>query len=355
MIVSISKINSVQGFRALGFLMIFIHHVYSNVHSEWPNLGVRGVELFFLLSGFLMVYLHWNDIWGGRRRFDWLLKGIQIYKSKYRRLILLHGLCLLWSVPFVILWHLYDSIGELGISLLLNLGMVHSWFVFSAYSFNPVSWFISTLMTCYLCFPVVLRKLQSLKTEKNLILLALLILAGKLGLELYVNATPANDEIYEFFYLNPVYRIWDFILGGCVGALCRLGKEKNILSYQQASYWQLGMFVLYFGALCLIGQMRNNGYSNIFLLLGCGFLFTIFFDGYISRWLSHRVLVYLGNISMECYFIHVLMIWSVSSVLGKTAKIMNMPGLLHYKGIVAFIGTVILATVIHRFIFRLKK
>ena len=68
MIVSISKINSVQGFRALGFLMIFIHHVYSNVHSEWPNLGVRGVELFFLLSGFLMVYLHWNDIWGGTKK-----------------------------------------------------------------------------------------------------------------------------------------------------------------------------------------------------------------------------------------------------------------------------------------------
>lgn len=348
-------INSVQGFRAIGFLMIFIHHAYSNVRPSWPNLGVRGVELFFLLSGFLMIYLHWNDIWGGRRRFNWLSQGIEIYKLKYRRLILLHGLCLLWSVPFVFYWHLYDSLEKLGVSLLLNIGMVHSWFVFSAYSFNPVTWFLSTLMACYFCFPFVLQVLQSLKTGKKLILLALLILTGKFALELYTTAAPVNGDIHEFFYLNPVYRIWDFILGGCAGALCRLGKAQNILSYRQASYWQVGMFTLYFVTLCLVGQMRNNGWSNIFLLLGCGLLFVMLFDGCVAKWLRNQVLVWLGNISMECYFIHVLMIWSVSSVFGKTAKIMNMPGLLHYKGIVAFIGTVILATVIHRLIFRPKK
>ena len=51
------KLDTLQGLRFLGFVMIFIHHSYWLVTKPaYFDMGGRGVEIFFILSGFLMAY-----------------------------------------------------------------------------------------------------------------------------------------------------------------------------------------------------------------------------------------------------------------------------------------------------------
>ena len=51
------RINSIQGLRAIAFLAIFISHTGI---GSLGALGAWGVSVFFVLSGFLMMYNYYN-------------------------------------------------------------------------------------------------------------------------------------------------------------------------------------------------------------------------------------------------------------------------------------------------------
>lgn len=56
------KLNSLQGFRFLGFLLIYLPHAGWILWSDYTYFafGTRGVEIFFVLSGYLVAYNYSN-------------------------------------------------------------------------------------------------------------------------------------------------------------------------------------------------------------------------------------------------------------------------------------------------------
>lgn len=54
------KIQSIQGFRALGFVCVFLWH------CGYGNAGAFAVSLFIMLSGYLLML---NNSWGGEKLF----------------------------------------------------------------------------------------------------------------------------------------------------------------------------------------------------------------------------------------------------------------------------------------------
>lgn len=70
------KLNSLQGLRFLGFLFIFLNHagwlLWSNKYFDY---GARGVEIFFVLSGYLIAYNYRNA------EFDYDLRS-SAYRTK---------------------------------------------------------------------------------------------------------------------------------------------------------------------------------------------------------------------------------------------------------------------------------
>ena len=50
------KLKTLAAIRTLGMLLIFIQHNWGFLPFKVPDFGGRGVDLFFLLSGFLMMY-----------------------------------------------------------------------------------------------------------------------------------------------------------------------------------------------------------------------------------------------------------------------------------------------------------
>ena len=50
--------NDIQGLRAIAFLLVFIFHL----NNHWLSGGFLGVDLFFVISGYLMTTITINDI-----------------------------------------------------------------------------------------------------------------------------------------------------------------------------------------------------------------------------------------------------------------------------------------------------
>ena len=50
--------NDIQGLRAIAFLLVFIFHL----NNHWLSGGFLGVDLFFVISGYLITTIKINDI-----------------------------------------------------------------------------------------------------------------------------------------------------------------------------------------------------------------------------------------------------------------------------------------------------
>ena len=209
-------IKSLQSIRFVFALMIFIHHFHS---PQIEQFGSFPVTFFFILSGFLLSM-------GYSEKYE---KGELAYgKFVRKRLIRIFplnwfSLMLALLIPFIV--NLVNN--QLSLyyyaTLLPNVFLLQSWFPLKTvyFSGNAVAWFLSDILFCYLLFPLLLR----ITTSKAKHLFMLIVLALYV---LLVSLIPDN-LIHPIIYINPLFRLVDFIIGMYLYTIWRLYSNRKII------------------------------------------------------------------------------------------------------------------------------
>ena len=175
-------IGTLQSLRFIFVMMIFMSHFdYRDIRGFDAGCDC-GVAYFFILSGFVCSLGYGQRIREGAYR-----DGDFIWK-RLKKLYPLHLLCLLFF--------LLVSQTTLDLKVMTNALLLQSWVPDPEWYFscNKVSWFLSSLLFCYVVFPFVYRHLS-----RYLTLAVLLAYAAICWLIPY-------DQVNAVLYVFPLVR-----------------------------------------------------------------------------------------------------------------------------------------------------
>lgn len=302
----IKPLTSLRFFFAF---MIFAHHLTFLSKSDSPYFrwiheyilkeGFIGVSFFFILSGFILAYNYQDKILNGK------VSNKNFFIARIARIYPLHLLCLLIAVPLTI----QDVSFELSIwlkQLFFNLTLTQSFIPIRAiyFSFNSPSWSISNELFFYLVFPFLIISISRLKNYKyNKGLLTLFLLA----LPLLMLAIPST-YYKSLFYVNPFFRVFDFVIGLLLFELySKIKNQQRLIHYnilEVSSVLLLVLFFVFHREFPLVLRYSVYYWLPMSLLI----LIFSFQKGFISNFLSNRVLILLGEISFGFYMFHQLIL-----------------------------------------------
>lgn len=199
-------VGSLQAWRFIFALMIFHHHFF--IEPQVVQFGYFPVAFFFILSGYVMAMGYSNKM--NVASFSYF----SFIKKRLIRIYPLHLFCLMLALILPVVSHNFINNFFLALP---ELFLVQSLLpIKGLFSFNPVSWYLSSLLFIYLCFPFLMRWLKGQYGWYTIIsiLIAYFIVIPFIG----------DEWAKYFFYVSPYFRVLDFMLG----MMLYLGMEASV-------------------------------------------------------------------------------------------------------------------------------
>jgi len=256
--------------------------------------GYLGVSFFFILSGFILSFKY---------KDAFLNKTITFKKFILSRIFRIYPLHFLTFI-FAFYLSYYNNLDDITFWLksLANVSLVQSFIPIKEYffSFNGVSWSISNEMFFYVAFPVLIFLFSKFKKYIFLVLLIPLLI---------IIARQSEDVNHWVYYINPLFRIADFFLGIVLHHLYIKYKDHKVLK-DHATVLEITAILTFLGFYFFKDHVHQDYRWSLYYWLPMTFLIFIFAmqSGRISKILSKRVCMWLGEISFAFYMIHQLVI-----------------------------------------------
>ena len=285
---------------------------------EWFICGVslqQGVSFFFVLSGFILTiaYPELPD----RRSVA------RFFVARFARVWPAHVFALCLSA----LLGLHFAVSHPLVPL-ANLAMLHAWVPATGwfFSFNAVSWSISTEFFFYAVFPLLICAFRTTWWWKIVIAFALVVgavvLCGNPAISAFASAPPNAVNRAGILYISPVTRLLEFVLGMATAAFWTAQKQRTASAVD--SWIELACIVgcvaslMFFSAKASLAASVGQNWAVYLGHVGTAPMFALMIyvfanqRGIFSRLTARPAMVLLGEISFSVYLLHQLIIrWLV--------------------------------------------
>lgn len=318
--------KNLNGLRFIAALMVLICHIelfkkyfhLNNFRENTRFLGFLGVDLFFVLSGFLITFLLIKEKeFFGKINFKnfYLRRILRIWPLYY--LIVLLSLFVLpnFNVFFINgdFFRFESKIETVKIILLFILILPNVLYLIKPVTFSVQTWSIGVEEQFYLIWPLFVQKFKNFKILFILIILVYWIVYWLLKCNLFDNIN--YIELIRSFYT--LFKM-DVLSVGALGAV--LYNEKNkICVFINSNY----VFIISIIILCLMYLILPNEIK--FLRIFYAFLFLILILNLISNQhlknlFENKIFNHLGKISYGIYMYHQILIVLVINIVLKCFK-----------------------------------
>ncbi|WBB81639.1 acyltransferase [Micromonospora sp. WMMD882] len=300
------RLPSLTGLRWIAAMLVFGFHAgtmrivaepsHKAVVDQLFTLGLSGVQFFYILSGFVLV---WSARPQDTKWRFWRRRLAKIYPNHV----------VLWALVLLVgLWFADPFNGSAAVQ---NLFLIQAWNPTPGYfySVNTVSWSLSCELFFYLCLPFalpVLRRTPSWALWVVVVAVPLVILALWPG-QLLV----PEEHRWWFTQVFPLVRSTEFWMGVAAAELMRRGHWRGpglplatvifVVTWLVASEWIRAELWAALLAAMYILVITSAARADV--------------RGLPSPWRS-RPLVWLGEVSFAFYLVHVFVMITILRLTG---------------------------------------
>lgn len=285
--------KDIQGLRALAFLLVFIFHLNHN----WLPGGFLGVDIFFVISGYLMTNIILNDIQNKKfNYYDFLLKRIKRIVPAYCFFLIIV------SIICIFLYSYEDVIATLKATLLYTtffisniLFALEDNYFGARLNENPFlhTWSLAIEMQFYLFLPILLYIFRKHAVK----ILALFIILCTLY---------SSYQIYFLDNKNTMYysliaRFPEFLVGGIFSQIF-----KRSIDFSRPLNNLLASGSLVIILVCCFFITGHSNFPGVLALLPCiatAVLLSLK-NNFISEFFSMKIPIYIGELSYSLYLWH---------------------------------------------------
>src|SRR5690606_25899728 len=285
--------NDIQGLRAIAFILVYIFHL----NPHWLPGGYIGVDMFFVISGYLItsIILHQKE----KGTFSFL----SFYEKRIKRIVPAYYVAILFIAMAGCYFYLQADTIKLRSALYRSIAFLSNQFFASGESYfgaklseNPLlhTWSLAIEMQFYLILPFLLIFIRN-KWLPYAIGGLLVILTGYSTYGLYYT------DNFSAIYFSLFSRMPEFF----IGVVLSIFFSKKALPSKKVSTL-LSIFGLSILILTAFLINEETLFPGVLALLPCtavGFL-LISGENLVYRFLASKPMVYIGELSYSLYLWH---------------------------------------------------
>jgi peptidoglycan/LPS O-acetylase OafA/YrhL len=297
-----SEIRPLTSLRAIAAgVVLFFHyyyHHYGDAMPEWlrpiGHQGYFAVDIFFVLSGFVLTVRYADEIRSGAFRWgDYLRRRV----------------ARIWPLYYSVLavWVLMVSPANLS-----NLTFTQGFFFELWWTGNSAAWSLTIEESFYLLMPLVLMTVVVRHSRVRLLMWSLLMFVIGITLVIVADGTGLNRNFYGFMY-NLRFMADRTIFGYIPEFALGIGFGLWYLKHGAPGQRQTWLLIVV-GTLGIIGTLSYTTLWDGVNIQPFGWIIGIFAallilglcnpQTTIARVMSHPLPVYLGRISFALYLLH---------------------------------------------------